>query len=282
MSRATPTRQWFQPGEGIAREVITADIQRYLGPDALVKPGIGTHEFEGVEGYWITAYRTLTSQMVQDLKQDSARWRAEVQQGRGSPHARDAKLSKPPDKPVVAYQDSRTHQSRQYYGPSTPGPDAAYGAPPPAQGYADHPSAAGYRAPAQNAYGGDYTYAQPQSGYPQQGAPYVPAPGYGQGQVRTAPAYGYSQPSGREPDPHYPGHQDSPRYGYPPSTSAPPERVYPPPQPRYFMEDHIPTDLLDLAKFPVCSTSQPYYYPDSRSSKFASNVDMSTRTELID
>lgn len=46
MSRSTPTRQWFQPGEGIAREVITADIQRYLGPDALVKPGIGTGEFE--------------------------------------------------------------------------------------------------------------------------------------------------------------------------------------------------------------------------------------------
>lgn len=46
VSRATPTRQWFQPGEGIAREVITADIQRYLGPDALVKPGIGTHEFD--------------------------------------------------------------------------------------------------------------------------------------------------------------------------------------------------------------------------------------------
>ncbi|KAL0258202.1 hypothetical protein SLS55_007375 [Diplodia seriata] len=82
MSRSTPTRQWFQPGEGIAREVITADIQRYLGPDALVKPGIGTGEYEGVEGYWITAYRTLTSQMVQDLKLDSQRWRAEVQQGR--------------------------------------------------------------------------------------------------------------------------------------------------------------------------------------------------------
>jgi hypothetical protein len=39
MSRAN---QWFVPGEGIAREVITADIQRYLGPDALVRPGQGT------------------------------------------------------------------------------------------------------------------------------------------------------------------------------------------------------------------------------------------------
>jgi hypothetical protein len=38
--------QWFVPGEGIAREVITADIQRYLGPDALVKPGNGTGDNE--------------------------------------------------------------------------------------------------------------------------------------------------------------------------------------------------------------------------------------------
>lgn len=45
-TRSTPTRQWFQPGEGIAREVITADIQRYLGPDALVKPGVGSAEYE--------------------------------------------------------------------------------------------------------------------------------------------------------------------------------------------------------------------------------------------
>ncbi|KAL1646639.1 hypothetical protein SLS58_003227 [Diplodia intermedia] len=125
MSRSTPTRQWFQPGEGIAREVITADIQRYLGPDALVKPGIGTGEYE---------------QMVQDLKLDSQRWRAEVQQGRGSPLARDSKImAKPPDKAAVAYQDSRTHQSRQYYGPSTPAPEQPYAPPSASQVYADHP-----------------------------------------------------------------------------------------------------------------------------------------------
>lgn len=38
--------QWFVVGDGIAREVITADIQRYLGPDALVRPGTGTGEYE--------------------------------------------------------------------------------------------------------------------------------------------------------------------------------------------------------------------------------------------
>ena len=43
MSRSN---QWFVPGEGIAREVITADIQRYLGPDALVRPGAGTGDYE--------------------------------------------------------------------------------------------------------------------------------------------------------------------------------------------------------------------------------------------
>ena len=36
-----PARQnkYFLPGDGIRREVITADICRYLGNDALVKPG---------------------------------------------------------------------------------------------------------------------------------------------------------------------------------------------------------------------------------------------------
>ncbi|KAI4947240.1 hypothetical protein J4E91_006590 [Alternaria rosae] len=78
MSRAN---QWFVPGDGIAREVITADIQRYLGPDALVRPGTGTGEYQGQPGYWITAYRTLTSQMIQDLKMDSQRWQQERQPG---------------------------------------------------------------------------------------------------------------------------------------------------------------------------------------------------------
>ena len=37
-----PERQneYFVPGEGISREVIQADICRYLGNDALVRPGV--------------------------------------------------------------------------------------------------------------------------------------------------------------------------------------------------------------------------------------------------
>jgi hypothetical protein len=38
--------RWWIPEDGIRRDVIQADIQRYLGPDALVKPGQGTGENE--------------------------------------------------------------------------------------------------------------------------------------------------------------------------------------------------------------------------------------------
>jgi hypothetical protein len=46
---------------------------RYLGPDAWVSPA----ELESCASYMITAYRTLTSQMLKDIKLDSARWQAE-------------------------------------------------------------------------------------------------------------------------------------------------------------------------------------------------------------
>lgn len=66
--------EYFVPRDGIDREVITADICRYLGNDALVRPG--TYEADGraIQGYYITAYRNLTSAMIADLKNDSARW----------------------------------------------------------------------------------------------------------------------------------------------------------------------------------------------------------------
>jgi hypothetical protein len=73
-----PNYRWWIPAEGISRTVITAEIQRFLGPDALVKPGPGKEENEvgrpvimdfgritdwpkGLNGYWISAYRNLTS-----------------------------------------------------------------------------------------------------------------------------------------------------------------------------------------------------------------------------
>lgn len=38
-SRPERQNEYFVPGDGISREVIQADICRYLGNDALVRPG---------------------------------------------------------------------------------------------------------------------------------------------------------------------------------------------------------------------------------------------------
>lgn len=45
-TRGVLQRTWFIPADGIDRQVINADIQRYLGPDATVRPGFGTGEYE--------------------------------------------------------------------------------------------------------------------------------------------------------------------------------------------------------------------------------------------
>jgi len=60
----------FVPGDGIQWEVISGNIRRYLGPDALIQPG----ERDGVQGYWITANEPLTEQMINEIQVDSQRW----------------------------------------------------------------------------------------------------------------------------------------------------------------------------------------------------------------
>jgi len=181
MSRAN---QWFVPGDGIAREVITADIQRYLGPDALVRPGVGTGEYQGQSGYWITAYRTLTSPMIQDLKMDSQRWQQERQPGEAGRG--------------VAYQDSRTHAARQHWGPTKPYDQAAeaFVEPPARQSTSRTPYASsGYAGSSSDSHyvtTPTSSYASSHHGY--QAAPAAAAP-------RTQPADPYSayqQPAGRE------------------------------------------------------------------------------------
>lgn len=118
------TNEYFVPKEGIDREVITADICRYLGNDALVRPGNyenpTTRQVQA--GYFITAYRNLTTEMIADLKADSARWDAE----------RRATVATRGHPTNVEYRASTTHQSRQYYGPTEAAPGAAAGYPPPA------------------------------------------------------------------------------------------------------------------------------------------------------
>ncbi|KAF2463305.1 uncharacterized protein BDR25DRAFT_363029 [Lindgomyces ingoldianus] len=62
------SRGWPEP------MVIEAESQRYLGLDELVNIGIGTGEYKGQPGYWITAYRPLTTRMIENMKLDSQRW----------------------------------------------------------------------------------------------------------------------------------------------------------------------------------------------------------------
>ncbi|KAM4064832.1 transcription factor RfeG [Hirsutella rhossiliensis] len=105
---ATRQNEYFVPRDGIDREVISADICRYLGNDALVRPG----QYENpqshltVQGYYITAYRNLTTAMIEDLKADSARWESE----------RRAQTTR--NTSGVQYRYSETHQSRQHHGPT--------------------------------------------------------------------------------------------------------------------------------------------------------------------
>ncbi|KAF5597623.1 zinc finger transcription factor ace1 [Fusarium subglutinans] len=72
-------KEYFLPRDGIAREVIAADICRYLGNDALVRPGHYENPQTGqaVQGYFITAYEDMTTAMIEDLKADSAQWERE-------------------------------------------------------------------------------------------------------------------------------------------------------------------------------------------------------------
>lgn len=121
--------------------------------------------------------------MIADLKADSDRWDAERRQtaSRGQPlngiSSRDSNgMVRNSNTPIVEYRSSTTHQSRQYYGPTT---DAA---PPATQGYGAAPTYASAGSGAQpGGYDGGYQtaqYAQPPAvyadpGYAAQGEYYV-------------------------------------------------------------------------------------------------------------
>ncbi|KFH47082.1 hypothetical protein ACRE_020690 [Hapsidospora chrysogenum ATCC 11550] len=128
----TRRNEYFLHRNGIDREVISADICRYLGNDALVRPGRWEDPQTGqvAEGYYITAYRELTKAMIEDLQRDSEEWdkerRGQTSTARyntsgGSFVSRDAtgaparRLS---NSPIGQYRLSKTHHDRQNYGPS--------------------------------------------------------------------------------------------------------------------------------------------------------------------
>ncbi|KAF4582974.1 transcription factor RfeG [Ophiocordyceps camponoti-floridani] len=202
---ATASRQneYFVPRDGIDREVISADICRYLGNDALVRPGQYDNPQTGqtVHGYYITAYRNLTTAMIEDLKADSARWESE----------RRAQTTR--NTSGVQYRYSETHQSRQHHGPTEnpfqPDPyarDPAY----------ENPRYPGTGAPGFTGASGSYSSPpppqQPQQPYSSSGAGSYPA-GYQQNQ-QAAPSdrFQSGQPSSMM-RPGYQANQDPPYIG---------------------------------------------------------------------
>lgn len=67
--------EYFIPYDGIDGEVLAAELPLYLGNDATQRPGAYEDEQTGrlIQGYYITAYRNLTTAMLVDIRADSAR-----------------------------------------------------------------------------------------------------------------------------------------------------------------------------------------------------------------
>ncbi|RYP02978.1 hypothetical protein DL764_005464 [Monosporascus ibericus] len=238
--------EYFVPRDGIDREVITADICRYLGNDALVRPGTYENPQTGqlIQGYYINAYRNLTTAMIDDLKADSARWEQERRQqsarssaagGIIASSASNAPYSRASNSPTVQYRNSETHSSRQYYGPTEGQP----GYPPDNQGYADAP-----RYPGTGSQG--YNGAANSSYYPQQQAP--------QGTFASQPGFSNQAPQQYAPQPGsvvYPPSQDPP---YHPGADY--VNVRPNPADQYapgdqFVNPRDPRDMRDPRGVPV-------------------------------
>ncbi|KAK2600955.1 hypothetical protein N8I77_010445 [Diaporthe amygdali] len=132
------------------REVITADICRYLGNDALVRPGTYEDKKTGrvIQGYFVTAYRNLTSAMIADLKADSARWEQERRNHSGA-----------------RYSDSQNRFSgaglSQYPGSDAPGYSASTGSQPYHQDNRQSGYGAQYQQPAYPPQAQDNRFATP-------------------------------------------------------------------------------------------------------------------------
>ncbi|KAI1163920.1 hypothetical protein F5B18DRAFT_671762 [Nemania serpens] len=208
LPQQTRQNEYFVPRDGIDREVITADICRYLGNDAL-NPDNG----QVIQGYFINAYRNLTSAMIQDLKADSARWDQERRQqsanrsnAGGGIIASNGVFVRSSNTPPVQYRNSDIHQSRQHLGPTETSYSGTPGNDPFDNGSLRYPGtgASGYTGAA-SSYA--QQYAASQGGYPQQSyspstVQFSPSPGnvasYGTGHPVAATGYG-----GQTPDPPY-------------------------------------------------------------------------------
>jgi hypothetical protein len=168
--------------------------------------------------------------MIQDLKLDSQRWAAEKdrdQRGHGSggspSFARDTKIPRQPDTSLVTYQDSRTHASRQHYGPT--------------EGYAQSSKSSQSPYSTASTYGSGssdshYIATPATTAYtPHQGYQAPPSHTAHTAQPRTDPYANYGQPPSSRDYPAYTATAPS----YPYNTTQPPQDPYgrPPATPAY-------------------------------------------------
>ncbi|KAJ6034541.1 uncharacterized protein N7446_009290 [Penicillium canescens] len=229
-SRPERQNEYFIPGDGISREVIQADICRYLGNDALVRPG----NHGGRPGFFIRAYRNLTSEMITDLKADSARWEADV--------SRRADLGYP----RANYAASAVHEVRQQQGPSPTPFTAAPAQQPYMDPYSQSPYSGSQNAPYTNpppAYtsthspyaSGTAPYPPPQVSYSGSNQPVVTAADMHPQSYTYAPT-GYGYDNGRSNAPRYPGPGYDAEQDYSPVTSGMAYPTTTAPDPRIGME----------------------------------------------
>ncbi len=123
--------------------------------------------------------------MIADLKLDSLRWQAERDQidSRGS-SPRDPNTGRKPDKVLVDYTQSVTHQARQYYGGTQQTPQMAPGVPVTQAGMVPAPY---------GAHDPNYVYGQTTAGYQPSSAAYAypsPVGEYNELQAPRSQAYG--------------------------------------------------------------------------------------------
>ncbi|KAJ0416249.1 hypothetical protein BJY00DRAFT_235339 [Aspergillus carlsbadensis] len=247
--------EYFIPGDGISREVIQADICRYLGNDALVRPG----NHNGRQGFFIRAYRNLTSEMITDLKADSARWEADVRsradQGypRGS-YIQDYSYSQP-NRAASTFAPTMHPEMSQGPGPSPP---TSY-APPPQQQYADHQyPQGGYPATSSPPYTSapsyppNHSFGTGQNPYPPQHVPYS-APSQPPVTSEVHPSYtyatsGYGFENGRSNAPRYPGPGYDAESDYSPVTTGMAYPTTTAPDPRIGMEPRYTPEYSDRSR----------------------------------
>ncbi|KAH8816782.1 hypothetical protein F5884DRAFT_873530 [Xylogone sp. PMI_703] len=265
-ARPPRSNEYFVPKDGIDREVITADICRYLGNDALVRPG--TYEA-----------------MIADLKADSERWEAERRQAAASRGAApngtfrdsdDYSRRSKSNTPIVEYRSSTTHHSRQYYGPTSDTSPVQGYAPPPGNGQPVYENVQYQQPPPPQQYQQQPGYGQPVAYPPPQGYPPIQDNNYyiAGADMPVAADRRPPQGAGNVPVPRsasqYPPtsqpYQGDGRAAYYPTSSAPPltssGQYAPPPPPQDAFYARDPSGPADYnSPEPMYDSRQQYQDP---------------------